>query len=64
MARIAYTRPYITSYQKAILDSPARYTVTEAATKVGKTASHVIWLFEEALRIKEHQSVWWVLLRF
>lgn len=60
MARIAYTRPYITSYQKAILDSPARYTVTEAATKVGKTASHVIWLFEESLRIKENQSVWWV----
>jgi len=34
--------------------------VTAAATKVGKTASHIIWLFEQALKLKENQSVWWV----
>ena len=57
---IAYDRPYLTTYQKAILDSDARYTITAASTKTGKTASHIIWLFEQALNIKEHQSVWWV----
>lgn len=58
--QITYTRPFVTDYQRAILDSHARYTITAAATKVGKTASHIIWLFEQALRLKENQSVWWV----
>jgi hypothetical protein len=57
---ISYTRPFLYPYQKAILDSEKRYTVTEASTKVGKTASHIIWLFEQALKIKANQSVWWV----
>lgn len=60
MPKIIYTRPFIYEYQKAILNSKARYTVTEAATKVGKTASHIIWLFEQALLLKENQRVWWV----
>jgi hypothetical protein len=60
MPTITYTRPFIYPYQKAILDSEARYTVCEAATKVGKTASHIIWLFEQALICKQGQSVWWV----
>lgn len=57
---IQYKRPFVTDYQRRILDSPARYTITAAATKVGKTASHIIWLFEQALTLKENQSVWWV----
>ena len=57
---IQYKRPFVTDYQRRILDSPAIYTITAAATKVGKTASHIIWLFEQALRLKENQSVWWV----
>lgn len=57
---ITYQRPPLTSYQRAILDSPARYTVTLAATKTGKTASHIVWLFEQALRCKKGHSVWWV----
>jgi len=60
MPTIKYQRPFIYPYQKDILDSKARYTVCEAATKVGKTASHIIWLFEQALQCKEGQSVWWV----
>ena len=62
MPEINYTRPFIYPYQKKILDSPARFTVTEAATKVGKTASHIIWLFEQplVLDLKPNQSVWWV----
>lgn len=58
--KIEYTRPFLYPYQKAILDSKARFTVCQASTKVGKTASHIVWLFEEALRCKTNQSVWWV----
>lgn len=58
--QINYTRPYVTSYQKDILDCDARFTITAASTKTGKTASHIIWLFEQALNCTEGQSVWWV----
>lgn len=47
-------------YQTEILNSKARFTVTIAATKIGKTASHIVWLFEQALICKANQSVWWV----
>lgn len=60
MPTINYTRPFLYPYQTEILDSPARFTCTEAATKVGKTASHIIWLFEEALKCKKGQSCWWI----
>ena len=55
-----YQRPKLTSYQRAILDANERYTITAAATKCGKTASHIIWMFEEALKLKENQAVWWI----
>lgn len=60
MPTINYTRPFMYPYQLDILNSKARFTTTEAATKVGKTASHIVWLFEEALKCKANQSVWWV----
>lgn len=60
MISVEYTRPKLYSYQTAILNCPARFTICEAATKVGKTASHIVWLFEEALKLKRNQSVWWV----
>lgn len=60
MPTINYTRPFLYPYQTAILNSKCRFTVTAAATKVGKTASHIIWLFEEALKLKTNQHVWWV----
>lgn len=47
---IVYTRPPLYDYQKKILDCPARFSVTIAATKCGKTASHIVWLFEQALQ--------------
>lgn len=49
-------------YQSEIIDDPARFTVTEAATKTGKTTSHVVWLFEQplAMKLRAGQSVWWV----
>ncbi len=54
-------RPKLASYQKKILDSPARFTVTTAATKVGKTFSHLFWLFEKAHEApKLGSNYWWV----
>lgn len=58
--KINYKRPPLTKYQRDILDAPERFTITEASTKTGKTASHVIWLLEQALKIKNGQNVWWV----
>lgn len=60
ISQIDYTRPWIPDYQKKIIDSKARWTITEAATKVGKTASHIIWQFEQALQAPANGSVWWV----
>lgn len=60
MPTINYTRPFLYHYQTSILNSPKRYTVTAAATKCGKTASHIVWLFEQSLMCKSGQSVWWV----
>lgn len=57
---IDYTRPWVADYQRKMLDCPARYTVTEASTKAGKTASHIIWLFEQAIQGAEGQQYWWV----
>lgn len=57
---LRYKRPPITNYQRRILDSPARFTVTAAATKTGKTASHIIWLYEQAIQLEEGKNVWWV----
>lgn len=52
--------PDLTKYQSAILDSEARFTVTAAATKCGKTFSHLWWIFREALKGKEGNNFWWV----
>lgn len=60
MSRITYTRPRLAQYQTDILNAKERYTITEAGTKTGKTASHIIWAFEEALKLKPNQAVWWV----
>jgi hypothetical protein len=58
--KITYKRPPLTQYQTAILDAQERFTITEASTKTGKTASHIIWLLEQALTLKANQNVWWV----
>lgn len=60
MQQINYKRPPLVPYQTAILNAEERYTVTEASTKTGKTASHIVWLFEQALQAKKGQAVWWV----
>jgi hypothetical protein len=60
MPSFKYKRPRLASYQKEILDSIARYTITEGTTKCGKTVSHVIWLYEEALKGRDRDNYWWV----
>lgn len=54
-------RPKLTNYQKRILDSSARYTITEASTKIGKTFSHLWWIWEMAHKpVKMGANYWWV----
>lgn len=60
MTTINYTRPKMTDYQKEIMDCPERFACVEASTKAGKTAAMIVWLFEEALKCKANQSVFWV----
>ena len=57
---IIYERPPVTGYQQAIMDCPERFAVVEASTKAGKTASMIIWLFEQALQGRDGQEFWWV----
>lgn len=54
--------PHLTNYQKRILFSKARFTITEASTKVGKTYSHIIWLFSKAHEYEDASGMnyWWV----
>lgn len=58
---IEIERPKLADYQKAILNSKARYTITEASTKAGKTFSHLWWLFEQANNPpKIGANYWWI----
>ena len=57
---IQIKRPHYTDYQKAIIGSPKRFTITEASTKCGKTFSHLFWLFEEAHKGQSGWEYWWV----
>lgn len=58
--RIDYTRPKLYAKQAAFVDCEARYTIVEAATKVGKTVCCLVWLLEKALEGKSGQNFWWV----
>lgn len=58
--KVNYRRPYVYDYQRAFMDCPQRFAVIEASTKVGKTASMIIWLFEQALQGSEGKNYWWV----
>lgn len=60
--QINISAPSLTDYQKAIINSSARFTVTEASTKTGKTFSHIYWLFKEAHKDynKPGYNHWWI----
>jgi hypothetical protein len=52
--------PNLTDYQEKILKSKARFTITEASTKSGKTHSHILWLYREASKGKNNDQYWWI----
>lgn len=62
--KITIRGPKLAYYQIQILESKARFTVTEASTKAGKTFSHIWWLFAKAHglygEVKEGWNYWWV----
>lgn len=58
---IIVEKPKFTEYQKKILYSKARFTVTKGATKIGKTFPHLYWLFERAHdEKKKGANYWWI----
>ena len=57
---ITIKRPQFTDYQRAIIGSDKRFTITEASTKCGKTFSHLFWLFEEAHKGNPGGEYWWI----
>lgn len=54
--------PNLNEYQKRIVFSDSRFTVTVAAPKTGKTYSHICWLFGKAHERQEKRGAnyWWV----
>jgi len=59
---IVIKKPNLTSYQKNFLYNDSRFTITEASTKVGKTFSHIWWIYEQAHADwnKPNYNHWWV----
>lgn len=57
--RIEFVRHPLYPMQAAIIDDPARFTITEATTKAGKTMSHIEWLLERA-QLHARGNLWWV----
>lgn len=60
--QVIIKKPKLTSYQEDFLYNKSRFTITEASTKVGKTFSHIWWIFERAHEPwnKEGYNHWWV----
>jgi hypothetical protein len=59
---LSIKRPKLTSYQKDFLYNDSRFTITEASTKIGKTFSHIWWIYENAHAEwnKPNYNHWWV----
>jgi len=66
---IEIERPNFAKYQTDILYCSARFTITEASTKIGKTFSHIFWLYEISHGYEngvcvdsdvEGKNYWWV----
>lgn len=54
-----WSRLLLYAKQAAIIDDPARFTITEATPKSGKTMSHIEWELEEAIAAGQGHG-WWV----
>lgn len=59
-ASIPYVRPNLYPKQRAFLYTPARYSITEASTKSGKTVGCMAWITEQAALGADGQNYWWV----
>jgi hypothetical protein len=57
--QISFTRVSLYPKQAAIIDDAARFTITEATTKAGKTMSHIEWQLEEMAKLRRGNH-WWV----
>jgi hypothetical protein len=58
---VRYQRPRLYPKQAAFLFTPARYSLTEASTKSGKTVGCIVWLFEQAaVHGGPGRNYWWV----
>ena len=60
LATAEYTRPFLYAKQRAAMFDPARYSVTEASTKSGKTVGALVWITEQALAARAGRNFWWV----
>ena len=57
---VEYRRPWLYPKQREAIFHGERYGIIEASTKSGKTVGCMIWIVEQALRMKDGQSAWWV----
>ena len=60
--KLKIKRPKLTDYQKKFLYNKARFTITEASTKIGKTFAHIFWIYERAHEPWNQPGYnhWWV----
>ena len=60
-SRVRYVRAPLYPKQEEALFNPARYGVTEASTKSGKTVASIVWLHEQAaLGGAPGRNYWWI----
>lgn len=56
-----WERPWMYPKQEEALFNPARFAITEASTKSGKTVGCIVWLLEKALTEGQPgRSYWWI----
>lgn len=55
-----YKRPLLKGKQLNFVNDTHRFVCCEASTKSGKTVGAIVWDFEQALKGKEGDNVWWV----
>jgi phage terminase large subunit-like protein len=58
--RLVYQRPTLYPKQRKAMFDERRISLIEASTKSGKTASGIIWLYEQAMQGDPGQNFWWV----
>lgn len=57
---VTYNRPWLAEYQRDAFFNPARYSLTEATTKAGKTVGGMAWIVEKGMSGRPGDNCWWV----